>query len=188
MEEDLFEIAESQEKKKATGNPFYMRFHTLTKDTILGTGEMASVTFSPKDRDNYKYAWVAIYYFKGDESTFEPERDLLKIGPIGLEDSYIKAVCDSMIRRWLGSGTLIKVRARDIIITQLGRVALDLCYQRKGNPVDSGPVTVHIFCLQNVDEAVHIIISYHDKDKDKYKDLFNVINTFDWAYIKKRKP
>lgn len=73
-----------------------------------------------------------------------------------------------------------------MFLTNKCNMALDLCYQRVGNTENAGPVTVHIYYLQHTDEAVLLTVSYHDKNKEKFKDLFNIVQTLEWSQYKSK--
>lgn len=58
--------------------------------------------------------------------------------------------------------------------------ALDAFYRREGHTEGKGPVSCHIFFIQNYDEVVRITMSHHDTDSVSFRDLFKSIKTFRW--------
>ena len=67
---------------------------------------------------------------------------------------------------------------RDKVVPEYANI-LDTYYRRKGLTGD-GPVSVHIFIIQNDDKAVKMMMAYHDKDSLEFKDLFKSVKTFKW--------
>ena len=181
MRENQFELVgvDSTKLNNVHDNPFLVNKCTLS-DKPLNSHESAFTSFSSKkDSIHNSYASIKIIYMKGDDGDFS---DHLQGADLEREDS--KQICDQLIKSQLGFGKLIKKRQCDMTFTQNGDMYLDICYQRVGNTKGEGPVTVHIFFIQNMDEAVEIVVSYHDKHHDVYKDLFNIIETFKWKKIR----
>lgn len=149
--------------------------HLLT-DTPLVPGEWNETSFNSKRNDTAhdNYAHIGIKYLKGNDGDFNGYLDCLFPS-----QPEVSQFCDLLIKKQLGTGKLIKVLDKQFIcLNDCG--GLDMCYQRVGNTIGEGPVTVHIFFLQNYDEAVQVTVSYHEKNKDAYKDLYNLIATFKW--------
>ena len=184
MKENLYEIGavDSSNANDSSSNPFIISKCTLT-EAPLNTYESAFTSFSAKkDSLQYNYASLKIIYMKGNEGDF--------LGYLQYIDMYCldsEKACDMFIKSQLGSGTLIKKRCQETILTNDCSIAMDICYQRVGNVKGGGPVTVHIFFLQNLDEAVEIVVSYLDKNQELYKDLFNIVNTFEWKEKKQKR-
>lgn len=59
---------------------------------------------------------------------------------------------------------------------------VDVFYRRSGY-YGNGPVSCHIFFLQNRSEMVRMTISYRDSDSAIFKNMFNVVRTFKWNKI-----
>lgn len=167
---------DSTKAKNKNGYPFVLDTCTLSEKPLDSTGN-AYIIF--RDSLHESYAYIKINYIKGDNGAF---LDHLQSADLDRFDS--RQACDMLIKQEIGTGKLIKERRRWMMITQNGDMYLDICYQRVGNTKGEGPVTVHIFLLQNVDEAIEIVASYHDKHRDIYKDLFNIVETFKWKEVK----
>ena len=183
MKENSFETVIDEEKLKSGDEHFMSAQENTLSESALNTGQMAEMTFSARhDSIHNSYARIYIQYMKANDGDF---LDYLDRPDLNREDS--KAFCDMLIKKQLGSGTLIKVRRRDMFITNKCNMALDICYQRAGNTENEGPVTVHIYYLQHTDEAVLMTVSYHDKNKEQYKDLFNIVQTLEWKHFKSRR-
>lgn len=59
-----------------------------------------------------------------------------------------------------------------------GIKALEAIYKRTGK---NGPVNCYLYLLPNYDEMVKMIVSYREKDADRWKvNLENIIRTFNW--------
>ena len=183
MKDNLYDTVIDEEKLK-NGDPYCMSASMNTLgDNTLEAGQMAEMTFSARhDSLHNSYARIYIRYMKANDGDF---LDYLDRPDLDREDS--KAFCDQLIKNVLGTGTLIKVRRRDMFMTNKCNMALDICYQRAGNTENEGPVTVHIYYLQHTDEAVLMTVSYHDKNKEQYKDLFNIVQTLEWKHYKSRR-
>lgn len=69
-------------------------------------------------------------------------------------------------------------RNRDKVVPEYTNI-LDTYYRRK-SVIGDGPVSVHIFIIQNDDKAVKMMMAYHDKDSLEFKDLFKSVKTFKW--------
>ena len=132
-----------------------------------------------KDSVHNKYAYIKINYLKGNKGDF-----WVHVCNVDVVSNEFDMFCDNFIKSDLGTGKLITKRKRNIDFTKNGDMMVDICYQRVGNIDGEGPVTVHIFVLQNLDECVILVVSYHDKNKEMYKDLFNIVETFKWNNIK----
>lgn len=184
MKEKLYEISaiDSSNVNDSFSNHFTMSQCTLT-EAPLKAYESAFTSFSAqKDSLHYNYASLRIIYMKGNEGDF-----LGYLQHIDMHCLDSEKACDMLIKSQLGSGTLIKKRCQETILTNDYSIATDICYQRVGNVKGEGPVTVHIFFLQNLDEAVEIVVSYLDKNQELYKDLFNIVNTFEWKEKKQKR-
>lgn len=184
MHEKTMQVVIDEEKfKNGDDNCFSAEQNTLA-EYPLNPGEVAETSFDADHSDGIHkgYAHIGIMYMKGNTGDF---LDYLDNADLTRPDS--KEFCDLLIKSQLGSGVLIKVLKKDMVLTNECNMMLDLCYQRAGNTEGEGPVTVHIFYLQHTDEAVRITVSYHDKDKDVYKDLFNIIETLNWTQYKNKK-
>lgn len=182
MKENLYESV-IDEQKLMNGDDQFMsaQMNTLSNDA-LNIGESAEMTFSARhDSLHNNYARVYIRYMKATKGDF---LDYMDRADLDREDS--KAFCDLLLKDQLGTGTLIKVRRREMFLTNKCNMALDLCYQRAGHTENEGPVTVHIYYLQHTDEAVLMTVSYHDKNKEQFKDLFNIVQTLEWSHYKSK--
>lgn len=183
MKENAMESVIDEEKLKNGDEDFTSAKKNTLSENVLSAGQTADMTFSARhDSIHNSYARIAISYMKANNSDF---LDYLDCPDLNREDS--KQFCDLLIKKQLGSGTLIKVRKREMIFTNKTNYVLDICYQRVGNTENEGPVTVHIYYLQHTDEAVLITVSYHDKNKEQYKDLFNIVQTLEWTHFKSKR-
>lgn len=182
MKEKEYEtFIDPQKVQKGDSNFMSLQENTLG-DKPLGIGESADMSFTARnDSAHNSYARIHIQYMKSVMGDFNDSYDL-----IDMNRADTKEFCDILIKNQLGNGRLIKVRNQEMIFTNKANVALDVCYQREGNTDNEGPVTVHIYYLQHTDEAILLTVSYHDKNKDLYKDLFNIVETIDWTHHKSR--
>ena len=183
MKERLFESV-INEQKLMNGDENYVsaQMNTLCNKP-LNIGESAEMTFSARnDSIHNNYARIYIQYMKANNGDF---LDYMDLADLDREDS--KTFCDLLLKNQLGTGTLIKVRRREMFMTNKCNMALDICYQRVGHTENEGPVTVHIYYLQHTDEAVLMTISYHDKNKVQFKDLFNIVQTLEWNHYKSKR-
>lgn len=183
MKENIYDTIIDEEKlKNGDEDCMSAQMNTLS-ESALDPGQTAGMSFSARhDCVHNSYARIYIRYIKANGGDF---LDHLDRPNLDREDS--KAFCNMLIKEQLGSGTLVKIRRREMFMTNKCNMALDLCYQRVGNTEDEGPVTVHIYYLQHTDEAVLMTVSYHDKNKEQYKDLFNIVQTLEWKNIKSRR-
>lgn len=182
MKEQVYDSAIDVQKLKNGVEPYMCVKENTLNDNSLNAGEFAEMTFSARnDSLHNNYARIYIKYMKAYAGDF---LDSGKLADLNREDS--KEFCDLLIKNQLGNGTLIKILKREMIYTKKGNMALDICYQRVGNTENEGPVTVHIYYLQHTDEAVLMTASYHDKNKVKFRDLFNIVETLDWTHYKSR--
>lgn len=182
MKEKAYETIIDAQKAQIGDSDFMSLQENTLGDKPLEIGESADMSFSARnDSVHNSYARIHIQYMKSTKESFNDNYDL-----IDMNRADTKEFCDILIKNQLGNGRLIKVRNQEMIFTEKGNVALDVCYQREGNTDNEGPVTVHIFYLQNNDEAILLTVSYHDKNKDLYKDLFNIVETVDWTHHKRR--
>lgn len=182
MKEKAYEtFIDAQKAQKGDSDFMSLQENTLG-DKPLEIGESADMSFSARnDSTHNSYARIHIQYMKSAMDSFNDNYDL-----IDMHRADTKELCDILIKNQLGNGRLIKVRNQEMIFTNKANVALDVCYQREGNTDNEGPVTVHIYYLQNNDEAILLTVSYHDKNKNLYKDLFNIVETIDWTHHKRR--
>lgn len=156
-------------------NTFFEEDHALLNEPVETNGWWEETFGSDKkDGIHNSFSWVNIKYMKGNDGDYNGYSDILS-----MSDPNVDSLCDQLIKYQVGQGKLIKVLSKKLLLLE-GMTALDMCYQRRGNTEGEGPVTVHIFFLQNYNEAVQITVSYHDKNKDVYKDLYNIVATFKW--------
>lgn len=183
MSEKAYETVINEEKLKNGNSDFIsLEKNTLTNEPLENYGFAETSFYAKNDSTKSIFARVGIKYMKSYIGGFLDQLDR-----VDMRDSESKTVCDQLIKQQLGSGTLLKIRKQDMSITNKANMFLDICYQRKGNTENEGPVTVHIYLLQHTDEAVQITVSYHDKNKERFKDLFNVVQTLEWKQYKSSK-
>lgn len=153
----------------------YEEDHVLLDEPVESNGWWDETFTSDKsDGIHNSWSWVNIKYMKGNDGDFNGYSDVLSTS-----DPIVDSFCDQLIKYQVGEGKLIKVLSKKLLLLE-GTTALDMCYQRRGNTEGEGPVTAHIFFMQNYNEAVQITVSFHDKNKEAYKDLYNIVTTFKW--------
>ena len=134
-----------------------------------------------KNRNNHYYCRVTIDYIRAQKGTFlMPSEWAL--------NTEIKMALDEIVDRETENKRLILNGPYFDCLTTNQKIKnnkytrtyfLDTYYRRKSVTGDS-PVSVHIFCLQNDDKMIKMMIAYHDKDSIVFKNLFNSIKTFKW--------
>ena len=142
-------------------------------------------TFSFNDTADSKkhfYSRVAIDYFREKQGTFAKRNEYIL-------DSEVYKLLDKMVDAEIKNPDLILngpfydcSETNQIPSTDNGFTStyyLDTYYRRKGL-TGNGPVSVHIFIMQNDDKMVKMMISYHDKDSLTFNNLFQSIKTFKW--------
>ncbi|WP_315332661.1 hypothetical protein [Prevotella histicola] len=143
-------------------------------------------TFSFNDTTDsleHFYSRVAIDYFRANQGTFAKRNEYLVL------DKEAYTALDNMVDAELESPDLILngpfydcSETNQMPSTDNGFTStyyLDTYYRRRGL-TGNGPVSVHIFIMQNDDKMVKMMISYHDKDSLTFNNLFQSIKTFKW--------
>lgn len=183
MKENSYEAVVDRDKLEKGDENFMSAQKNTLSESPLSPGQTAVMTFSARhDSIHNSYARIFIQYMKANDGDF-----LDYLDQIDINRNDFKVFCNQLLKTTLGSGKLIKIRRRDTFLTNKTNMAIDICYQRAGVTETEGPVTVHNYYLQHTDEAVLITVSYNDKNKEQYKDLFNIIQTFDWTHFKSKK-
>lgn len=142
-------------------------------------------TFSFNDTTDSKkhfYSRVAIDYFREKQGTFAKRNEYILV-------SEVYKLLDKMVDAEIKNPDLILngpffdcSETNQMPSTDNGFTStyyLDTYYRRKGL-TGNGPVSVHIFIMQNDDKMVKMMISYHDKDSLTFHNLFQSIKTFKW--------
>lgn len=182
MKENAYENVFDKNKLEDGNGAFMSAQKNMLSNTPLSSGQTAVMTFSARhDGIHNGYARIFIQYIKANEGDFLDCLDYIDI-----ERADFKAFCNQIIKTTLGAGKLIKIRRKDTFYTHKSNMSIDLCYQRVGVTENNGPVTVHNYFLQNTDEAVLITVSFNDKNKEQYKDLFNIVQTLEWLHFKSK--
>ena len=134
------------------------------------------------DSKKYFYSRVAIDYFREKQGTFAKRNEYILV-------SEVYKLLDKMVDAEIKNPDLIlngpfydcaetnQMPSTDNRFTST--YYLDTYYRRKGL-TGNGPVSVHIFIMQNDDKMVKMMISYHDKDSLTFNNLFQSIKTFKW--------
>lgn len=183
MKENSYEAVVDRDKLEKGDENFMSAQKNTLSESPLSPGQTAVMTFSARhDSIHNSYARIFIQYMKANDGDF-----LDYLDQIDINRNDFKVFCNQLLKTTLGSGKLIKIRRRDTFLTNKTNMAIDICYQRAGVTETEGPVTVHNYYLQHTDEAVLITVSYNDKNKEQYKDLFNIVQTFDWTHFKSKK-
>lgn len=159
------------------------------KETVLDgfnfIDKSEGTTFSfndTTDSKKYFYSRVAIDYFREKQGTFAKRNEYIL-------DSEVYKLLDKMVDAEIKNPDLILngpfydcSETNQMPSTDNGFTStyyLDTFYRRKGL-TGNGPVSVHIFIMQNDDKMVKMMISYHDKDSLTFNNLFQSIKTFKW--------
>lgn len=159
------------------------------KETVLDgfnfIDKSEGTTFSfndTTDSKKYFYSRVAIDYFREKQGTFAKRNEYIL-------DSEVYKLLDKMVDAEIKNPDLILngpfydcSETNQMPNTDNGFTStyyLDTFYRRKGL-TGNGPVSVHIFIMQNYDKMVKMMISYHDKDSLTFNNLFQSIKTFKW--------
>ena len=182
MKENSYETVIDRGKLEKGDENFMSAQKNTLSESPLSSGQTAFMTFSARhDSIHNSYARIFIQYTKANNGDF-----LDNLDDIDITKDDFKTFCKLLLKTTLGSGKLIKIRRRNAFLTNKTNMAIDICYQRVGVTETEGPVTVHNYYLQHTDEAVLITVSYNDKNKEQYKDLFNIVQTFDWTHFKSK--
>ena len=177
--------------------PTYMEQRIIDGSRLLDSNEVVFRYDDSQTPDEYKYGRVWIEHTKVEAGEAKFATDFLDVN-----DSSTKSFLESLVNAALGkslnspsrkhgvpSGQIINGPFyRCIQINSDGDkpiYALDAFYRREGHTDGKGPVSCHIFFLQNYDEVVRITMSYHDVDSTSFYDLFNSIKTFRWNNYKR---
>ena len=132
----------------------------------------------------YYYTRVYVDYIRASHGTFSKPGDIVSSAETDqqLEQMAYNEIQD---RTLILNGPFVDWFFTNNPLTngQKPTQVLDTYYRRKGL-TGEGPVSVHIFLIQNDDKAVKIMMAYHDKDSLEFKDLFNSAKTFRWKQQK----
>ena len=138
--------------------------------------------FLTEQKKEHYYVRVYIDYMRGIAGTFaKPQDDVYNVDVMRqLEQMAYDEVEDKDL---ILNGPFVDMFPtnrwnRDKVVPEYANI-LDTYYRRKGLTGD-GPVSVHIFIIQNDDKAVKMMMAYHDKDSLEFKDLFKSVKTFKW--------
>ena len=128
----------------------------------------------------YYYTRVYVDYIRASHGTFSKPGDIVSSAETDqqLEQMAYNEIQD---RTLILNGPFVDWFFTNNPLTngQKPTQVLDTYYRRKGL-TGEGPVSVHIFLIQNDDKAVKIMMAYHDKDSLEFRDLFNAAKTFRW--------
>ncbi|GAB6963285.1 hypothetical protein J5A51_04685 [Prevotella fusca JCM 17724] len=161
-----------------------MLIHTKSSRTnFIDKSEGTTFSFNDTtDSKKYFYSRVAIDYFREKQGTFAKRNEYILV-------SEVYKLLDKMVDAEIKNPDLILngpfydcSETNQMPSTDNGFTStyyLDTFYRRKGL-TGNGPVSVHIFIMQNYDKMVKMMISYHDKDSLTFNNLFQSIKTFKW--------
>lgn len=169
--------------------PKYMKASTIQHYPNKENPTMINVVFNYRDSTNntdYHYGRIGIDYYISKKGEFASARQMLS-------QTDMEMMYKPIIERALAGGKLTdtyKIPDAEIIngpfydrhIISDVTLASDVYYRRKSN-TGEGPVSCHIFVMQNKTEAVGLTVSYHDRDSLLFDNLFNIVKTFKWKKI-----
>lgn len=126
----------------------------------------------------HHYSRVAIDYIKAKSGTFaKPNQFVLNAEMYAsLEKMVDNEIHD---RNLILNGPFMQCATVNMNGRFTSTYFLDTYYRRK-SVIGEGPVSVHIFIMQNDDKMVKMMVSYHDEDSLVFKDLFQSVKTFMW--------
>lgn len=177
--------------------PTYMEQRIVDGTRLLDSNEVVFRHDDSQTLGEYKYGRVWIEHTKVQAGEAKFATDFLDVN-----DSSTKSFLESLVNAALGKSLNSPSRKHGVPSGQIINgpfyrciqinsdedkpvYALDAFYRREGHTDGKGPVSCHIFFLQNYDEVVRITMSYHDVDSTSFYDLFKSIKTFRWNNYKR---
>ena len=170
--------------------PYYMKRQNWDVDSFIADKPNV-IVFRYNDKH---YGRIEIVYTKGDVKYNYADH------MVDIYEQNTKKQLDEIVTENVDAGTihngLIKVKEAKLLNgpfyacynlssnqnNYASFYVVDVFYRRSGYD-GNGPVSCHIFFLQNRSEMVRMTISYRDSDSTIFKNMFNVVRTFRWNKI-----
>lgn len=169
--------------------PDYMHVSTVDQYPDDKNPQKITIIFNYNDttqQHRYHYGRVGIDYYLAGNNNLGSAHDHLQQAE---QEELFKPILSSALRGGkisdtysVPEGKIINGPFYDRYFLKSMGLAYDVFYRRKGN-TGEGPVSCHIFFMQNKTECTTITVAYHDRDSLMFNDLFKVVKTFKWNNI-----